>query len=642
MKRLCLTLLVTLTALLACVVQGKNLYPACDGEELKTSAGAGESVTVLRGTTEGTAFTLTCFAHEVTSVRGNQKDPSKDHCKIPHQTEYPYRLLVRAEYTDDSGTQRKRDFDLRDLSGGSVDGVTMRMNYPSRFSVIFVNVANAAGCTLSFHALLTYSVTTPTPKESVDFGYVPSVVAVRPATIYSGQPATLVLQFPETIDPTSNTRDRVFLIPLKERCESAMTISSMDTGSLPPSFSPLNPGSVYTAWSKHFSESGSYRLCHESRGKVSATVELAVLTSFSSNPAYFDILEGATSSGQVFTGVPVTVKFFGSDLDTRPNGDKAKLVEEDETCREGKAAGGVPVGTDLGPSDNFGANTTYSLWTMTILYGGAYKLCYQRAGMEAWAEVPYISTVDPGTAADTKETESAVPTPKNAETGDLCPMAPLPLEGRPWVKYQSVKLVMMATKTVQELTDTVVSLFCVPRSAFSITRLTHNKQREQVVYLAFMCDNVTSREGALVCDNTERANYAVSLGDSKTSELLKQYQIQSITGSTSMATSDDDPSLIPRQGSSTVGTLLVCLTVLGVVWMVAYSVAKCREKRQYMVQFGMDDADIDDMYAAGDVPLSGAVASFPAERCYELGPMTPPANHSRGAGVRDAMIEMED
>ncbi|CCW62457.1 unnamed protein product [Phytomonas sp. EM1] len=269
----------------------------------------------------------------------------------------------------------------------------------------------------------------------------------------------------------------------------------------------------------------------------------------------------------------------------------SKLVDDTDSCKDGAPSAGLPINTNLYPKNNFGPNTTYAFWTVVTKKSGSYKVCYKRRG-EEWTEIPSIHIAWPQVGPTQNSTPTSFPIPIDPVTKEACPTAPT--GGDPWVDYSSLRFKMKKRKPMDVFANMIVNLFCVPRSAFTIIRMTHEIDGQQVVYVVFACSGVLLKDGRPACDTIERSNYAVTLSKVN-STLLQVNDIDEISGSTSIASAGDDPDVSPRVRSF-FPTLIICITALACSGMLVFAVLKYRERRQYFVQFGMDDDGIDDMY----------------------------------------------
>lgn len=639
-----LVLILLATALLSSAASAKSLYPECDSNELTAEAKAGVHDVIIGGLPEvGTSLLLSCIAHEVVSVTNGQKDKSADYCHVEGQTQYPYRLRVRATYaTMTKDGEMHRDFDIRDLVGGSLDAVMLRAGRRSSFTVYLENHATDSRCVMKVRVAMTYQLGTEVALVEDDSIGVPSMAALHPPIVYSGRMrAAVQVRASESLSDA-----RYSLVPITAKCTAPEGQHSLGTVGCWPGLAPPS-GTLYACVGSDAVTPGTYLVCYYNSGAGAGLsgqgLGIGAITVFSGNPAYFDVFSGQDDNGQIYVGKPVIIKFFGTSLDTRSDGDAAKLVEDFNDCKTGTPAGGVPVGTNLGPGDNYGPNTTYSLWDITIREPGAFKICYRRKKAE-WTEVPFIDAVKPGegpgpdvdwdseSGPSPKPTPAPIPVPVDPETGKACPMASGTL-----IRYKMARIEMTSAASTATIVDAIQHFFCVPRNALIMARRT-TKSGRSVLTFAFHCEGVTDAKGRPACDNVERYNFAV--GASKSARA--KHGIHALYASTSMAAWDDDGT---KSGTGTAATVAGCFTLLALAGLGAFTVLRYREKRQYMVQFGMDDADLDDMYHVGPAATTSTGPSSAADR-YNLVPLAPEMMNADGGEAGrsggGAVIEIED
>ncbi|CCW72111.1 unnamed protein product [Phytomonas sp. Hart1] len=540
------------------------------------------------------SLTLNCFVGEVFSVRGGQNPSEKnkdiDYCRIESQTEYRYNLAVRATYMDSNGVQQISDFSIRDIFTGSLTKPTFRMPVLSTFSIVFTNLATNDRCTLGLGARFD-SILNDNPAEGNETEVIPALVALRPPTVYplKGVGTIFVLQYPKNYEETKAEANLVRLVSPSNSCQESGHGHYMEyTTDIPFDDVPPNPLQKYYMRKHHFYEAGSYRICYQ-ENNTAAGYELGIITVFSGNPIYYIMIIDYNQN--TYSHATLLIKFHGYNLDTRKNSDMAKLVDENDSCAYGQPAGGVPLNVPLLPKGNYGPYTTYAFWKIVITQAGSYRVCYKRRG-EEWTDVPNIIAAWPSLGPTPDSTPTPFPTPIDPVTNEACPTAPT--DGEPWIGYTNLRFTMKKNKNIGELTKMIANLFCVPRSAFTIIRMTHNEAGQQVVYVVFSCSGVTLYDGRPACDSVERSNYAVMLSTINSS-FLHDNDIDQIVGSTSIAISGDDPDVLSHNRRFW-STLLICVTAIACTGMFVYAVLKYRERRQYFVQFGMDDDKIDDMY----------------------------------------------
>ncbi|KAG5486149.1 hypothetical protein LSCM1_07264 [Leishmania martiniquensis] len=609
--------IVLCSALCLAAENAKRLYPACSITEYSTSAGSQVSSTLYNFSARAHALALNCLAYEVVSLNAEK---GKDYCRIKHQADYTYALGLQAVYTNDSGTIVRRMFSISDMTGGSLTELTARMPARSKFSIVFTNLAADPRCNLRVRALFSYE----TANEGSAEDSLPTVVAVNPRTVYSTSARRSVLVLNYGVGQVASSSDIVSLVDFSlGTCERPhgdvlyMDYSTVipDTGHFDGNWSQLS------ARATTFYEPNTFRVCYRSSNSSVAT-QIAVITVYAGNPAYYDIVSGLSERGEVLTGVETTIKFYGHDLDTREKGDEAKFVDFATECDTGNPAGGVLLANHLKPADSYGLNTTYSLWTWVMTEGGSYKVCYKRKATNVWTEVPFIEDVAITDSHRESTTRPPIPVPTNPSTHAECPKATETAE-RPWSKFTSVEIVLKAKKLPGGFLNTLSNLLCLRRSMLTLVHLKHNSEGKQVVLLALNCEeekNATARE----CSSTERLNYFVSLSKDQ----LQYHGIASVLPRTDMLAFDDDES--KRKGRSALGVLLLSLCILGIGGLIVFLVSRYHERRHHFIQFGLDDDEIDDMYDFNAAPTSAMRNQYDA--AAQVGPIR----------VSNAVIELED
>nr|AGN32901.1 golgi/lysosome glycoprotein [Trypanosoma rangeli] len=611
-------LLVLFVLSLCCTVaQGKNLYPSCQGNERQGFAGAGGETTIYTLPEKVRALTLTCLAYEVSSLMGGMKKGEKDPCHVPHQTEYLHRIVVRAATEDKAtGNVNTTDFDVKDLAGGSLGNVFIRLLRESTISVVFMNNAMNHQCSLRIRAVMSFA----EQAEPAQQERLPVVVSVVPRTVYVKRSATtaVLLRYPRGTNMQEAQLDVVKLVALSKECATGYVDGhAMRLLSSLPSVNHLHDPETLGARDYYFDTPETYRICYYGKGNQTGS-EIAVIRVFDGNPTYYQMISGQDEQGRVFVGAEATVKFYGYNLDTRPDGDRAKFVNDAEDCATAKPAGGVAEATDLGPGDSYGPGTTYTLWTWVLRNAGAFKLCYKRRN-GVWTEVPSITDVDPDTASTTTSgaTEPKhIPRPTDPVTKAECPMASTRPDA-PWISYKSLKFTFNDTRLPKDLLKALSQRFCIPRAALAVTHVTHDADGRQVMYLSILCEDLGEEA---FCDTVERQNYILSLGQEKLAPLVG-LGIASVEGSRHLFAFGDDVVVLKKYGGHLLALLITCVTVVVVMAMAVYGVLKYRESRQYFIQFGADDAEVEDMYATDGVD--------------DLG-------YHRSRGVKDAVIEVEE
>lgn len=621
----------TVLALLFCLqcavltaAEDKKLYPACGGNELTATAKAQAESTLYTYYYSTERVALDCLAYEVTSLKGGQSDQTKDYCLIEHQTDYAYGLFLRATYSVDSyDNSFTRDFSIRDMMGGSLTGVMARMPGSSKFSIVFKNYGTHERCNLKIRALV--SLVAVSENSSA---LVPTVVALEPRTVYTKDAPRTYLVLDHSISNTPKREDVVTLVDYTMgTCDKpGGDVITMDyTSTIPSSVHLPNNATDYSVHVTTLYHPNTYRVCYRSASTTTA-VELAFLTAFSGNPAYYTIVSGQDREGRVTVGDEATIKFYGYDLDTRRGGDSAKFVWFTDECDSGPPAAGVPQASDLGPADNYGPNTTYALWTWTMKEAGAFKVCYWRKATGRWTEVPSMDDVGPGAATD-DTTPAPVPDPTDPTTKEKCPKLTYDPQ-KPWKKYKSVQ-VTLATKDIPDTFFSSLSkMLCLPVNMFTVTHSRKTDKGYKNVYLTLNCD-FSGNEG--ICDMTERLNFFAQLP----ATVLEEYGFTAVVGSTSMFAFDDDKVVFIEKRSSKV--LVFCsLCVVAGGGLAVFAVSRYQERRHHFTQFGLEEDDIDDMYDFDAAPSPDAPGANTRD-CYVPGaPPQPPAR------VQDAVIEIEE
>lgn len=553
-----LLLAFTVACLLGTVALGGSLYPSCGGKEKSVTAKAGKEEILYTFDDRAKLINFTCLAYEVRSILEKEKWKSnpKDHCLVEHQTEYNYDLFLRATFKAD-GAKTTRDYRIRDIAGGSIAGMTVRLPKLSKFAIVLKNLATDKRCKLEARAIFDVEdmdddddneVSNPIPT--------PALVGVHPPIIYAtnSRPSYFVLKHPA--DEHSKAEDDVLtLADFDESCGSTRSSKRLSyEKDLPATHEPTNQLSL-AAYSYKFQAVGMFRLCYRRPSDpTKAATEIAVIAVFSGNPAYYETVAGASADGAVLVGTMVTIKFYGHNLDSRPGGDRAKFVDDSSNCSHGSPAGGVPESSDLGPSDDYGPNTTFTLWQWMMVRGGSYRVCYKRRDAE-WTEVLSIREAGPGNAPHGDE----YPTPVNPNSHEKCPMAPAATPEDGWENYRSVRIVMgRKVRYVQTILDVVANVFCLPRAAFSIVHLTHDDKGRTVAYVVFLCEGIKKEDGTAACSSYERSNYAVRLSRLDSERMLNSGIVE-VTGIPSFLALHNE-NITYQRGYATVA-LSVCIAL---------------------------------------------------------------------------------
>nr|CCC91962.1 putative Golgi/lysosome glycoprotein 1 [Trypanosoma congolense IL3000] len=598
-------------------VWAEDLYPTCAETEYLGGALSGGEVVLYNFDTPASNMTLNCLSYDITPTdAADPKDMGDGPCKVPHQTEYQFRMFIRASYTD-KGTMQTvtKEFDVKDMGGGSLFDVAIRLPHEATLSLVFANTGTNPSCGLQARVSMKY---TYSAKESAVVG-VPVLVGIHPRIIDAGRKTPTRFVFHHSNHTGSGEAPEGTFLLTHAHVECSSSSSSGNTFMSIPSQDPVfegfgDPGNgTLVARDTFVSPARSYRVCYRPAGAVEA-VELAFIRSFATNPAYYSLVTDPNENGHVYIYQKTTLKFYGSNLDTRPKANFAKFVPETENCDEASAAGGVPETIPLLPSDSYGPQTTSVLWSWVLKESGAYKVCYKRPGL-LWVEVPGIDIVNSAGNNITTNDTASYPQPVDPVTKEPCPTAPPNTPETPWHVYSSVMLVLKETTVPATFMQKLSKILCVPRSVLAATRFTRDESGHQRVYITLLCEDFGQDRP---CDSAERQNYIIYASKAG-SEELKAAGIISVSGSKDIFALDDSTS--GSLGLTRLLTVLaVCLTVIIVVGLIVHAALRYRESRQYFVNFGVED-DVDDMY----------ISNIPAG--------TQPKGAAEG---KDSVIEVED
>ena len=391
-RELWLSLAVVAAVLCASTASADSLRPKCSG----TRAPQTQPERILQTLEDGKlvkGVRVSCVAFAVHSLSASGV------CEVPLQTQYPFRLFLRATGTTGDSKPYTNEYDIRDVFG-SVNQLTVTSPYASKFEVVFQNAAQNKDCILGIRAVIS---ATELAGFDVDAN-APTIVGVDPQLVFQNNPVHFVLKHPTTGSESIN--DTMFLVPIESLCTDAATrisLSEVTDVELLKKY-PTDSTATYDVWVSAKPAAAAYRVCHATgfRGGF----EIALLNVFKGNPSYFDVV---SSGGKIYVGSPVTIKFFGYELDARPNRDLAKLVGDSNSCEDGEPAGGVPLANDLGPVDSYGVDTDFTTWAFTITQGGSYRVCYKRAG-GSWVDVPSIDDLPAGAAPTVPPAPAPIPT----------------------------------------------------------------------------------------------------------------------------------------------------------------------------------------------------------------------------------------
>ncbi|RHW71097.1 Golgi/lysosome glycoprotein 1 [Trypanosoma brucei equiperdum] len=599
-------------------VRALSLFPTCSENEYTGGGLPGKEWVVQRFDKPGRNLTIHCLAYEVKPVdTTNAKYMGPGPCQIDHQTEFSFRLFVRATYKDSkSGEQVTEEYDVKDMAGGSLSDVAIRLAHKSDLSLVFANTAANHECGLE--ARVSFRFTHDAKVAAVSD--VPVLVGVQPRIVHAKNsvPTRFIFRSSDSTKGGVSEREEFFLISAKEECSTSTGSNSylMSHPSSPPLFDEDFTGantSTFAARDVFIDTARAYRICSRKANTEDVT-EVGVVRSFEVNPSYYQVVGGQNADGKVYVMKRTTIKFYGSDLDTRPRRNQAKFVSDTEDC-DASAAGGVPETLALEPEDRFGPKATSVLWSWVLKRGGAYKVCFKRTGMP-WVEVPSIDIVN--SAADITNADGNITyrQPVDPVTKELCPMAPPNTPENRWSMYNSIMLTLKSKTLPSNYLQTLSKALCVPRTAMALSRVTHGKDGRVRLFISIFCEELGEDR---TCDTVERQNYIIS-ASKQGSEALAAAGIESAEGSRDMFALGDDPN--PRMGWGRVLSIFaICGTVVAVACLVVYGVLKYRENRQYFVNFGVEDEDVDDMYIS-NIPTAGAAVN--------------------SAGTKGSVIEVED
>ena len=578
--------LITL-AVVAPGAHADKLYPRCSAGELQAIASSGTTSDVgLRTPTPSNRLRITCLAFEVLS---QSTTGGADACAIPHQTEYNYALYVQADFTDPAtNAAASIDFSVKDVMGGSVNDILLSTPAEATFVLRFSNLmASGSTCRLKLRAVFEYEQVAATVAAGQ--ATPPSLVAVSPSTVFASSAHDTLFVFRHTTVASAAADDHVKLVPATSSCASSDSVTLIVPATETQTQSVIagyqHPG-MHSVWAHHFEYSGAFKLCYKVATNTDFT-ESSLVSVFAGNPAYYQITAGAGPRGEVYLDTLTTVRFYGRGLDTRHAvGDKAKFVIDGESCEDGEAAGGVPVGTDLGPSDDYGPDCTFSDWSWRLQFPGSFKLCYQRVN-HAWVEVPSISDLGPGAIAPATPVPAIpVPTPTNAQTHEACPTA---AAGAADPGYSTnVKLTLAAPTVPSNYFRTLADILCLPRAAVTMTHVEPSGTAGQCnVFIDVLCNEADS---AADCSSAERKNYLVEIASEMTHQaktlLLVQAQIVRADGFVVEGLASPGGH---GGHKGLVGILVIAVTIIAVTAIVTFGVLHYKQRQHYFVQFGQDE-----------------------------------------------------
>ena len=577
-------LLFAAAAALLCVstVSADSLYPKCSGTVLEDRAPQTQPERILKTLEDGKLMKgvrVSCVAFAVRSLS------SSGVCEIPHQTQYPFRLFLRATGITNDNKPYTNEYDIRDTVGGSVNRLTVTSPYASKFEVVFQNAAQNKDCMLGIRAIIT-----ATELTGTDDANAPTIVGVDPQTVYQNSPTHFVLKHSTNPTSSESSNDIMFLVPIESLCTDTITRTSLSKESDAETLKKYLTGygsntAAYDVWVSSKPAADNYRVCHATDGKGGS--EIALLTVFKGNPNYFDVVTGDDSEGKIFVGSPVTIKFFGYDLDTRPNRDLAKLVDDSHSCDAGGPAGGVPIATDLGPADSYGVDTTFTTWTFTITKGGSFRVCYKRAG-SSWVDVPSIDELPAGAAPTVPPAPAPIPT--NPVNGKSCMLATVRKDAPTYPTM--LKLTLAAADVPSYFRSVLSEVLCVAALSLSFIPVPQEPGAGgAVLYMDIYCD-------PKVCSAQDRKDYLLEIAKQQTAEYkslgisaVEEVANKGINGFTKDFLNND---LEARRHHGLV-LIIMCLTLVALAALGVYGWVQYKKNQHHFIQFGVgvDDEDLE-------------------------------------------------
>eukprot|EP00744_Colponema_vietnamica_P006767 GILI01009809.1.p1 GENE.GILI01009809.1~~GILI01009809.1.p1 ORF type:complete len:595 (+),score=159.98 GILI01009809.1:115-1899(+) len=564
-------------ASLAPTANADDLYPRCSGTELaaKVAGGASKSLVKVRGKAQ--TLLVECLAFEVTSMS------AKGVCEIPHQTMLPFRVYIKAKGVRASNAPYNDEFDVKDVVGGSINRITVTAPVDAEYELMFANTNTNPDCLMNVRAIFTHSTDTSATDSKL-----PSIVNLDPRTAFEGSPTNLVIKH----SSNDHNDESIFLVPVEDECGSSRSRTELkavtDSESLETYTGQYGPmAEFYSVWSTRNPRTDNYKICGSTSQNDNGN-EIGLLTVFGGNPMYFEIAAGSGEQGKIYTSTPLTLRFHGYDLDTRPYKDMAKLVDETSTCDTGTPAGGVPMATDLGPTDSYGPNTIITEWTFSIINDGGYKVCYKRFG-SSWIDVPSLDDLPPG-AVKVPTTTTIAPIPTNPRSKNSCPRAQPRSQG-PKYTNTYLKLTFKQKDIPSFFRALLGEVLCVPSSAivFPIPVDTTSTGLG-VLYLDIECDGKA-------CGSQDRKDYLLELAtnDPNNAEYLNlQLALVEEVSTNGIITRNDhhlkgeDGGVAKKKGFFFV---VGCFTLIVIAGIVVYGMLQFRKNQHHFIQFGIDDDD---------------------------------------------------
>ena len=272
------------------------------------------------------------------------------------------------------------------LIGGSTS--QLAYHYASMQSVSLQIVAPALqhlpGCQVSFKFAGT--VTTTADVNVSRPTTVPFLVHTSDYIIVKDNEVTFYFATPWNVN--GSFANLAAVVPTSTHCGDVGVSSADFDYNVSTNLSHITPLPV-VSWSHTFPTTGNHYLCtnfNNSGWSLSAT-----LLVFSDNPAYFTI--AGSSNGVLYMNTEYSITFVGKNFDLRPGGDRFKVVSVIDGCVEASPpAGGVPLQSDLGPSDAY-VNVSESIGQFRINSAGSYLFCYYVSATGLWTSVYNYDTL---------------------------------------------------------------------------------------------------------------------------------------------------------------------------------------------------------------------------------------------------------
>lgn len=560
----------------AMVVRADELYPRCSGNELSAKVAGTQEKSLYKTYGKAQTLLVECLAFEIKSMS------PKGVCEVAHQTMLPFGLYIRAKGTFANNIPYIDRFDVKDVVGGSINRLTVTTPVDAEFELIFENKNTNPDCLMSARAIFTHTLVSGSQNDNL-----PTIVNLDPRTAYEGSATNLVVKH-----STNNHADALlFLVPVEDNCASSNSATNLkpvtDAKLLSKYLSQFEASAdKFSVWTSPNPRHDNYKVCAsvDTRDKGN---EIALLTVFGGNPMYFEVAKGSGDQGKVYTNSPITLRFHGYDLDTRPYKDMAKLVDEAATC-DANPAGGVPLATDLGPADSYGPNTVITEWTFSIVKDGGYKVCYKRFGAP-WIDVPSIDDLPPG-AVQVPTTTTRPPIPTNPRSKTSCPLAS-PRDSLPKYSNNYLKLTFKQSTIPSYFRTLLAEVLCVPQSAIVFpVPVDTTKSGAGILYLDIECDGQA-------CGSQDRKDYLLEIANNPQSNsdfnslmvaLVEEVSTSGIITRNNHHLTGEEAAALKRKGYFFV---IGCFTLIAIAAIAVYGVIQFRKNQHHFIQFGIDDDD---------------------------------------------------